>query len=197
MNKLLDVAAAIEAATGLALMIYPPILSRLLLGEDVFGAGIALGRIAGFALLALGLACWPGIKPLDRNTPALRALLLYNLLATLYLAYLGIRGRPVGSLLWPAVALHCVLSLLLARGLLRSEWRGWSSNEWWAAREARGKRWRGEKQCRVTVSDEKSGVDDVKGLKSNARIIRHRRKLMNCVLHDKLFQCRFVLILAG
>jgi hypothetical protein len=124
MNKLLDVAAAIEAATGLALMIYPPILSRLLLGEDVFGAGIALGRIAGFALLSLGLACWPGIKPLDRNTPALRALLLYNLLATLYLAYLGIRGRPVGSLLWPAVALHGVLSLLLARGLLLSEWRG-------------------------------------------------------------------------
>ena len=88
MNKLLGVAAAIEAATGLALMIYPPILSRLLLGEGVFGAGIALGRIAGFALLSLGLACWPGIKPLDRNTPALRALLLYNLLATLYLAYL-------------------------------------------------------------------------------------------------------------
>jgi len=119
MNKLLDVAAAIEAATGLALMIYPPILSRLLLGEDVFGAGIALGRIAGFALLSLGLACWPAIKPLERNTPALRALLLYNLLATLYLAYLGIRGRPVGSLLWPAVVIHGVLMLLLARAWFR------------------------------------------------------------------------------
>jgi len=115
MKRLLGLAAVIEAATGVALMIYPPLLSHLLLGEDVFGAGIALGRIAGFALLSLGLACWPGIKPLDRNTPALRALLLYNLLATLYLAYLGIRGRPVGSLLWPAVVIHAVLSLLLGR----------------------------------------------------------------------------------
>ena len=118
MNKLLHVAAAIEAATGLALMIYPPILSQLLLGEGVSGAGIALGRIAGFALLSLGLACWPGIKSSGTNTPALRALFLYNLLATLYLAYLGIRGRPIGSLLWPAVALHGVLSLLLARAWL-------------------------------------------------------------------------------
>jgi hypothetical protein len=45
------VAAVIEAATGLALMIHPPLLSHLLLGEGVSGAGMALGRIAGFALL--------------------------------------------------------------------------------------------------------------------------------------------------
>ena len=115
MKKLLGVAAVIEAATGLALMIHPPLVTRLLLGEGVSGAGMALGRVAGFALLGLGLACWPGIESAGANTPALRALLTYNLLATLYLAYLGIGGGSVGSLLWPAVALHAVLALLRPR----------------------------------------------------------------------------------
>jgi uncharacterized membrane protein len=39
----------------------------------------------------------------------------YGLLVTLYLFYLGIQGEWVGPLLWPAVALHAVLTLLLAR----------------------------------------------------------------------------------
>jgi hypothetical protein len=115
MKKLLGVAAAIEAATGVALMIYPPLVTRLLLGEGVSGAGVALGRVAGFALLSLGLACWPEVKSASANTPALRALLTYNLLATIYLAYLGIGGQWIGSLLWPAVAIHAVLTFLLAR----------------------------------------------------------------------------------
>jgi len=115
MKKLLALAAVIEAATGVALMIHPPLVTRLLLGDGVSGAGEALGRVAGFALLGLGLACWPGLESAGVNTPALRALLTYNLLTTLYLAYLGIGDRLVGSLLWPAVVIHGVLTLLFAR----------------------------------------------------------------------------------
>ena len=115
MKKLLGLAAVLEAATGLALMIYPPLVTRLLLGDEVSGAGEALGRVAGFALLGLGLACWPGLESAGVNNPALRALITYNLLATLYLAYLGIGDRLVGSLLWPAVVIHGVLTLLFAR----------------------------------------------------------------------------------
>ena len=118
MKRLLGLAAVIEAATGLALIIHPPLLSHLLLGEGVSGAGMALGRVGGIALLSLGLACWPGLESADVNTPALRALLTYNLLATLYLAYLGISGGLVGSLLWPAVVIHGVLMLLLGRAWL-------------------------------------------------------------------------------
>jgi hypothetical protein len=118
MKKLLDVAAVIEATTGLALMIHPPLVTRLLLGEGVSGMGIALGRVAGFALLALGLACWPAPKTTTVDSPALRALLTYNFLATLYLGYLGIAGTSVGSFLWPAVVLHALLTLLLARAWL-------------------------------------------------------------------------------
>ena len=42
-------------------------------------------------------------------------MLTYSALATAYLLYLGIRGDWVGPLLWPAVVLHAVLTLLLAR----------------------------------------------------------------------------------
>jgi hypothetical protein len=41
-------------------------------------------------------------------------MLAYNLLATPYLGYLGIAGKLVGMLLWPAVALHLLFTALLA-----------------------------------------------------------------------------------
>jgi hypothetical protein len=112
MKRLLTLAAALEAITGLALMLDPAVVARLLLGGDLLGVGTALGRVADFALLSLGFACWP--RPGPGNAPALRALMTYNPLVTLYLLYLGIGGEWVGSLLWPAVALHALLTLLLA-----------------------------------------------------------------------------------
>jgi len=117
MYLLLTLTAVIEAATGLALMTVPAVVVRLLLGADISGAGISLGRVAGFGLLSLGLACWPGRAPGGNQAPA-RAMLIYNSLATLYFLCLGIGGAMVGPLLWPAAALHGVLSLLLAR-----QWR--------------------------------------------------------------------------
>ena len=53
--------------------------------------------------------------PTDYPASAVRALLIYNLLATIYLGYLGLAGQLVGILLWPAVALHVLLSNLLGR----------------------------------------------------------------------------------
>jgi len=117
MNLLLMLTAVIEAATGLALMAMPAVVVRLLLGGELGGAGIPLGRVAGFALLSLGVACWPSSEPAGNTGPALRAMLTYNVLATLFFLYLGI-GEWAGPLLWPVAALHAVLSLLLAR-----QWR--------------------------------------------------------------------------
>jgi hypothetical protein len=114
-NRLLAVAAGIEAATGLALMVDPLIFSQLLLGAEISGAAIAVGRVAGFGLLALGLAGWPGAGNAARP---LRALLTYNVLIVLYLLLLGVCGEWVGRLLWPAVVLHAVLTVLLARAWL-------------------------------------------------------------------------------
>jgi hypothetical protein len=66
-----------------------------------------LGRIAGFALLALGWACWPSQEATEGGHVPL-ALLIYNLLVAVYLAYMGIGEELAGILLWPAV--HSLLS---------------------------------------------------------------------------------------
>ena len=105
---LLPVEAAIEATTGVALIIYPQAVSRLLLGADLAGTGIAVGRVAGIALLALGLVCWVSRQHVDK-TATLAAMLTYNLLVTAYLLLLGFGGALVGILLWPAIAIHAVL----------------------------------------------------------------------------------------
>ena len=107
MNKLILFAAVSEAATGLALLIVPSLVGRLLLGQELAGVAIPVARVLGIALIALGIACWPGRM-------ALCGMLTYSALATLYLGYLGIRGEWVGPLLWPAVVLHAVLTFLLA-----------------------------------------------------------------------------------
>jgi len=113
MKKLLALATFSEVATGLALLILPPLVGRLLLGEELMGVAVAVARVLGIALIALGVACWPG--------PALLGMLTYGALVMLYLLYLGIRSEWVGPLLWPAVVLHAVLTLLLARAWLKPQ----------------------------------------------------------------------------
>jgi hypothetical protein len=116
-NKLLAVAAAGETATGLVLLVYPPIVIRLLFGAEIAGAGIVMSRIAGIALIALGLACWPS----DAAGCGICGMLTYSLLAALYLSYVAIAGELVGILLWPAVVLHAGLTLLLTRGWFKEK----------------------------------------------------------------------------
>ena len=108
MKKLLTFAAFAEAATGLALLVVPSLVGRLLLGTALTGVSVAVARVTGIALISLSVACWPG-------RTALCGMLTYNALATAYLAWLGFRGEWVGPVLWPAVALHAVLTVLLAR----------------------------------------------------------------------------------
>jgi hypothetical protein len=107
MKKVLALAAVGEAGTGLALLIVPSLVGRLLLGEELSGIAIPVARVAGIALIGLGVACWPG-------TP-LVGMLTYSAAVTMYLAYLGFADGFTGILLWPAVVLHGVLTLLLAR----------------------------------------------------------------------------------
>ena len=40
-------------------------------------------------------------------------MLLYNVLVTLYLAWVGLGAEFVGVLLWPAVVVHAALTVLL------------------------------------------------------------------------------------
>ena len=110
--------AAIEAATGVALIAAPDFVARLLLGTELSGSGVAVARVGGFALLSLGLACWPTAD--DATPSAVRALFVYNLLAALYLGYLRFSGEFAAFLLWPACTLHALLAILLARRIVRT-----------------------------------------------------------------------------
>jgi hypothetical protein len=107
MRKVIAFAAVAEIATGLALLVVPSLVGRVLLGEDLAGIAIPVARVAGIALVALGIACWPG--------PARIGMLTYGIAVTLYLAYLGLAGGVGGMLLWPAVALHAIVTILLLR----------------------------------------------------------------------------------
>jgi Ca2+/Na+ antiporter len=112
-RKILGFAAIVEVGTGLALMLGPAIVIKLLLGTEVSGVATLLGRCFGIALLTVGVACWPGGQRLKSSSQVFRAMLIYNMLIALYLAYLGTIGQMTGLLLWPAVALHAVVALLL------------------------------------------------------------------------------------
>ena len=115
MKSALTFAAIGEAFTGLALLIAPSLVSQLLLGEQLAGTAVSIARVAGMALIALGVACWPG--------PPLVGMLFYSSLIMLYLAYLGFASGLVGPVLWPAVAFHLVLSILLGRAWLATKAR--------------------------------------------------------------------------
>ena len=111
MRGLLALAAVGEAATGVALLVVPSLVGQLLLGTELAGAAVTVARVAGIALIALAVACWPG--------PPLLGMLGYSAALTLYLAWLGVSGASSGVLLWPAVLLHLVLTVLLARASVR------------------------------------------------------------------------------
>jgi hypothetical protein len=96
MKKVLIFAACAEVITGLPLLIVPSLVGRLLLGEELTRIAIPVARVAGIALIGLGIACWPG--------PPLVGMLTYSAVVTLYLAYIGFsspRGR--GPIFFQAV----------------------------------------------------------------------------------------------
>ncbi len=111
MNKVLIFAAFGEGATGLALLIAPSLVGQLLLGVEFTGVTVPVARVAGIALIGLGVACWPG--------PPRVGILIYSALVTMYLAYVGFAGGLTGVLLWPAVGLHLILTGLLTINVMR------------------------------------------------------------------------------
>ena len=108
MKRLLTLTAIIEAATGLALIAMPAVVVRMLLGGELSGASLSLGRLTGVALLALGVACW--LAQHDTQSSAARglvtALALYNFGAAVILGIAGVQSQRVGLALWSAVILH-------------------------------------------------------------------------------------------
>jgi len=123
LSRLLAIGAILEIGAGLGLLVAPLPLASLLLGASLSDAGLVVARIAGGALLGLGIACW-----FARSTPDDRvglgvagALLAYNVVAcvTLALAQLDPGSRTLrlsAAVLHGLLAAGLVVALLLRDG---------------------------------------------------------------------------------
>jgi hypothetical protein len=108
MKPLLIVTAALETATGLALLVSPPIVACVLLGPALdLPRGVIMARVAGAALLALGVACW---LTREDGRALVAAMLVYNVAAVAILTHAGLGLGMSGTGLWPAVILHVTLA---------------------------------------------------------------------------------------
>lgn len=113
MRGVVLVAAWVEIAAGLALLVAPATGVKLLLGAEAGAAGLVMVRFAGIGLLSLGIACLPGRQG--------SALLLFNAGVAVLLALAGLIGSLGGVLLWPVVLLHVALAVALGRNLLTGQ----------------------------------------------------------------------------
>jgi len=126
LSRLLEIGAVLEVPVGVVLLAVPSPLASLLLGAPLSGTGLVVARLAGGALLGLGIACW-----FARSTPTARAglgvagaLLTYNAVACVTLA-LAAPGPGSRTLTLGAAVLHGLLAAgLLGTLLMRDRQRG-------------------------------------------------------------------------
>jgi hypothetical protein len=117
MKTLLAATAAIETATGVALVIAPSTVVLVLLGSPLDSpAGLVIGRILGASLSSLGTACWLARNDAQGRTAAglIAAMLLYNMAAVSLLGYTRIGLGMSGVGLWPGVILHAAMAVWCA-----------------------------------------------------------------------------------
>ena len=110
---LLSVTGALEAATGLVLLLAPSMLVELLLGAPPgTPAGVTVSRVAGAAVLALGIACWlaRGEAASGAANGLIAAMLLYNVGAVVILVLAWISPGLSGIAFWPVVLGHAALA---------------------------------------------------------------------------------------
>ena len=122
MKNLLTLVAAAESAVGIALLAVPSWVASLLLGATLdTTVATTVARVAGFALLALGIACWLGRA--DTPSRAARgivgAMLVYNGGVCAVLVYASLIGGLAGIGLWPTAILHAGLAAWCAASLRR------------------------------------------------------------------------------
>jgi hypothetical protein len=109
LNQVLRIVSLAEAATGLALLIVPSVVGALLFGDDLTGLAIPVARVAGISLLSLSVACW--------FSSPVAGMFGYSTAVMLYLGSCGVAegSQNSGVLLWPAVGMHLLISVVLAR----------------------------------------------------------------------------------
>jgi len=115
----------LEVSAGLGFLVMPTLAIELLFGASGESAVVlVVGRIAGAALVSLGIASGmsSGGSASRSTTGLLLAMLFYNVGVALILSDAGILRGASGILLWPEVAAHVVMSVWNITCL----WAGWS-----------------------------------------------------------------------
>ena len=109
---LMRVTGALELPTGLALLFAPSFTVGMLLGEAPASASaIVVARVAGSALLAVGLTCRSVGREQGARSPAglVAGLLVYNAAVAVLLAHAALASGARGVALWPVVVVHSAL----------------------------------------------------------------------------------------
>ena len=111
-KSLLTVTALIEGATGVALLVVPSVIVELLLGAGLSSPqSFVLGRIAGAALVSIGVACWLARRADAVVTGLVAGMLIYNVAVPVLLIYAAMADGMQGVALWPASILHVMLAV--------------------------------------------------------------------------------------
>jgi hypothetical protein len=119
----LGIAGILESVVAVGLLVDSPAVAAVLLQSKLDAPGQVIGRIAGGGLLALGIACWCA-----RTTPSAPgslgvawALLSYNVVACITLAWAGTAMAGGGFPAFSASVLHGLFGVALLGALLRRD----------------------------------------------------------------------------
>jgi len=123
MKKLLITTAIIESATGLILVSYPSVIAALLFGSSLdSSAALSVARVAGVALISLGIACWLGRD--EKHSKAVNGLVtsmtVYNIGVITVFIYAAISLELSGIGLWPVVLVHLAMTVWCISDLLKN-----------------------------------------------------------------------------
>ena len=116
-------AAWIEIIVGISFILALNGQSQLIFGTTTEGSGVHFAQLAGIALISLGIACLPSSDARTHRVAA-RTLLIYNIAATIFFAWIGVATTFRGIVLWPVVILHAVLAIVLGMSLSTKSTKG-------------------------------------------------------------------------
>lgn len=117
----LMMAAWVEIIVGASFLLVPNAQSQLVFGAIPEEVGVYFARLAGIGLICLGIACLPP-NLAGTSRLAVRALLIFNIGATILFAWIGVATTFRGVVLWPVVILHAVIAIALALSLKKESW---------------------------------------------------------------------------
>jgi len=123
MKNLLTVTAIAEFGTGFVLVSFPGLLTVLLFGSSIdTPIALIIARVAGLAIIALGVACWFARN--DVQSPATMglviAMFIYNSGTSLLFIYAGLSFISLGIGLWPVVLFHLAMSIWC---IIKIQWK--------------------------------------------------------------------------